>query len=44
MELEDNGGSGSKGAHFERVGIANEVMTASEIPNSALSKFTLAVL
>lgn len=44
MELENEGGSGSKGSHFERTLIRNEAMTASEVPNAALSKFTLSLM
>lgn len=44
MELENEGGSGSKGSHWERLLLSNEAMTASDIPNAAFSKFTLALL
>lgn len=43
LPLEDNGGSGSKGSHWERVSFGNEYMTASQIERAAVSKFTLLV-
>lgn len=44
VEIENNGGSGSAGSHWERVILGNEMMTASEIDSSVFSKFTLALL
>jgi len=41
--LENQGGSGSAGSHFERRVFMNEMMTASEIADARLSEFTLAV-
>jgi len=42
--LEDAGGSGSAGAHFERRIFMNEYMTASEIRDARITKFTLSLL
>ncbi len=33
INLENDGGSGSLGAHFERMHLFNEIMTASTIAN-----------
>jgi len=44
MELENQGGSGSLGAHWERTILHNEYMTASSINLAAVSKFTFALL
>jgi len=44
MELENQGGSGSLGAHWERTILHNEYMTASSIKDAAVSKFTMALL
>jgi len=42
--LENQGASGSIGSHFERRVFFNEFMTASEIKDSRITKFTLALL
>jgi len=42
--LENEGGSGSAGAHFERRIFFNEFMTASEMFDGKISEFTLALL
>ena len=39
--MEENGGAGSAGAHWEKITFGNEGMTASSWPNAAFSKFTL---
>ena len=44
VALENEGGYGSRGTHFERSVLNNEMMTASISPESTLSKFTLALL
>ncbi|KRX09741.1 Speract/scavenger receptor-related protein [Pseudocohnilembus persalinus] len=45
VPFENEGGSGSKGAHWERMAMQNELMTASVIySDAAISKFTLAFL
>jgi len=44
VEVENDGGSGSKGSHWERTVLHNEFMTASDMKNAAFSKFTLALL
>lgn len=43
VPLENNGGQGSLGAHFERVVFGNETMVAEDTQNTKFSKFTLAV-
>jgi len=42
--LENEGGSGSFGAHFERRVFFNEFMTASDMKDARFSEFTLALL
>jgi len=42
--LENNGGSGSAGSHWERRVFYNEYMTANDILDSRVSEFTLALL
>jgi len=42
--LENQGGSGSFGAHFERRVFFNEYMTASRLKDRRISEFTLALL
>lgn len=43
--MENEGGDGSAGSHFERVILENEYMTASAISHDAsLTAFTIAVL
>jgi len=42
--LENQGGSGSFGAHFERRVFFNEFMTASRLKDRRISEFTLALL
>jgi len=42
--LENNGGSGSAGSHFERKFFNTEYMTASAITDARISEFTLAML
>lgn len=45
MQLEEYGGTGSAGSHWERVILENEYMTASAISHDAVySKFTFALL
>lgn len=45
MQIENQGGSGSLGSHWERVVIENEIMTASAVnEGSILTKFTAAIL
>ena len=44
LPLEDEGGSGSAISHWERSQFNNEIMTASSVPNSKISVFTLALL
>lgn len=44
VELEDQGGSGSAGSHWERTTLFNEMMTASSIEDASYSEFTLAFL
>lgn len=41
VPVEDQGGAGSKGSHWERIAIGNEVMVAASQYNGALSEFTL---
>lgn len=42
--LEDNGGSGSAGSHFERTHYGNAIMTASLTGFSSFSRFEAAAL
>jgi leishmanolysin len=42
--MENSGGSGSAGSHFERTTFGNEIMTASEIADTRFSELTLALL
>jgi leishmanolysin len=42
--LENEGGSGSAGSHWERVTFGNEAMTASEFDDSVFSIFTLKLM
>jgi hypothetical protein len=42
--LEDDGGSGSMGSHWERSAFGNEGMTASDMEGPVFSKFTLLLL
>lgn len=44
VSLENEGGEGSVGAHWERNILMNEMMTASEITSSRISIFTLALM
>lgn len=44
VDLENEGGEGSMGAHWERNILLNEMMTASEITNARISEFTLALM
>lgn len=44
VNLENEGGEGSIGAHWERNILMNEIMTASEISSSRISQFTLAFM
>jgi len=45
MELENNGGEGSAGSHWERTTMHNELMTASAmLIKTSYSAFTMAVL
>lgn len=45
MQLENSGGGGSLGSHWERVQIENEFMTASAIPHDAvITNFTWTLL
>jgi hypothetical protein len=44
VEIENEGGSGSAGAHWERAILHNEQMTASSIPDASFSEFTLSLL
>ncbi|KRX00137.1 hypothetical protein PPERSA_10636 [Pseudocohnilembus persalinus] len=41
VPLEQNGGSGSAGSHWERTALGNEGMTASDFGDAVFSKFTL---
>ena len=43
-QLENQGGSGSLGSHWERTTLHNEYMTASDIQNPVISDFTFAIL
>lgn len=42
--LEDEGGDGSKGSHWEKIYFGNELMTAESTGDGVLSVFTLALL
>lgn len=45
MKLENQGGSGSAGSHWEKVMIENEYMTAATIKHDAIySNFTFTLL
>jgi hypothetical protein len=44
VPLENEGGQGSMGAHFERAILFNEVMTASTIKDAVFSGFTFSLL
>ncbi|KAL4454178.1 hypothetical protein ABPG74_012135 [Tetrahymena malaccensis] len=45
MQIENQGGSGSAGSHWERTVIMNEIMTAQQVSIGAtLSQFTIALL
>ena len=44
VRLEDDGGDGSQGSHWERSLLMNESMTASEIANTRVSGFTLSLM
>jgi hypothetical protein len=44
LELENQGGSGSKGSHWERRILLNELMTSSITDNPAFSEFTMGLL
>ncbi len=44
VEIEDGGSEISAGSHFERFVYFNEALTASAFSNSAISKFSLALL
>ncbi|EAR86150.2 leishmanolysin family protein (macronuclear) [Tetrahymena thermophila SB210] len=44
MFLENQGGSGSMGSHWEKDLIRNEYMTASQVQGSVISEFTAALL
>ena len=44
VEIENEGGSGSAGAHWERTILHNEQMTASSIADASYSVFTLSLL
>lgn len=45
VALETNGGEGSKGSHWERILLQDEIMTASSISGeSVFSIFTMALL
>ena len=43
IPLENDGGSGSKGAHWERSLLGDEFMTASEIYEPKVTAFTMAL-
>jgi leishmanolysin len=43
-EIEDDGGAGSAGSHWERRIFGNEMLTASDVPDPRFSSFTLALL
>jgi len=44
VPLEDEGGSGSVGAHWEKVVLGNEMMVSDQVANPVLSRFTLSLL
>ena len=44
LKMENEGDSGSSGAHFERLHFGNETMVSEDVENPILSKFTLALL
>ncbi len=44
VPLENDGDNGSKGSHFERTILFNEIMTASSIKDSVFSGFTNSLL
>jgi len=44
VPLENDGGDGTIGSHFERTLYFNEEMSGSELPDSAYSGFTWSVL
>lgn len=41
MPLENNGGSGTAGSHWERVSFGNEGMTGDDFGDAVFSNFTL---
>lgn len=43
LPLEDEGGDGTMGAHWERKAFGNELMTGSQMYDSVFSKFTFAM-
>ncbi len=43
IEIEDEGGQGSAGSHWERATLHNEIMGASTLPDESFSIFTLAL-
>ena len=44
LPVEDGGGSGSAGSHWEKVVLGNEVMVANQVANPVVSKFTLKLM
>ena len=44
VPVEDGGGSGSAGSHWEKIVLGNEVMVANQVANPVVSKFTLKLL
>lgn len=44
VPVEDGGGAGSAGSHWEKVVLGNEIMVANVTPNLVLSKFTLKLM
>jgi len=44
LELENQGGTGSQGSHWERRIVNNEIMTATSVDDPVMSEFTLALL
>lgn len=44
LPLEDDGGDGSKGGHFERIVFGDETMVAEDVAIAKFSKMTLALL
>ncbi len=42
--MENDGGKGSEGSHFERTILFNEIMTASSIKDRVFSGFSLSLL